>query len=401
MDPPSTQETRRSAGAPQEQDPPLDEGRQAVVAAVVAARRGERQAGDPGPPQTINPLGTRQHPGPLDEGRQAIVAAVVKARRGERPSAVSPAPESPGADSSDEDRHRRFAATRVAEIWQQQARRDPAARGARPAPPPDDAVEARGARRAPPADDRVEAPVFVPIHRLPDTGSSGPKNGHRGDDPGAGESRAAESRAPRPERRRGRRAATPPEERPVEGRGFSLSAAFLGWLVTVGLGAVLATLFAAGASLLGVPAGADPRAAGLPAPAAAAVLMATVLLSYFVGGYVSGRMSRSHGARQGFAVWAVAVAVGLSLAVLSTFVGARLAVLDPFRLPRIAVDPEAPRPMEMAGLLLVVVGSLVSAILGGRFGVARAEAARTSARSPAPVPALRSPADGAAGPGAR
>ena len=352
----------------------------------MAARRGERPAGDPGPPQTINPLGTRQHPGPLDEQRQAIVAAVVKARRGEHPSAGSRAPESPVTGRSDEDRHRRFAAARVAEIWQQQARRDPAAPGARRAPPPADAVEARGARRAPPADDRVEAPVFVPIHRLPDAGSPRPETGQRGDDRQVGGTGAAEPRAPRPRRHRGPRAEAPPERRPVDGRGFSLSAAFLGWLVTVGLGALLATLFAAGASLLGVPADGDPRAPGLPAPAAGAALLATVLLSYFVGGYVSGRMSRSHGGRQGFAVWAVALTVGLTLALLSTFAGVRLAVLDPFRLPRITVDPDAPRPMEMAALLVVVVGSLVSAILGGRFGAARAASAPASPRAAGPRP---------------
>lgn len=153
-----------------------------------------------------------------------------------------------------------------------------------------------------------------------------------------------------------------PEDRPR----FSLTAACLGWLVALGLGALLASLVAAAGAALGAPV-----SGGRAIPAESAiglVLVLCVLLAYFVGGYMAGRISRYPGARQGLGVWAVALAVTLALAALGALLGGRLGVLDSLSLPRLRVDEGSLGALELATLIAIVVGSALAAALGGIVG---------------------------------
>jgi hypothetical protein len=46
------------------------------------------------------------------------------------------------------------------------------------------------------------------------------------------------------------------------------------------------------------------------------VLLVLLLISYFAGGYVAGRMARFDGAKQGIAVWLWALIVAVIVAIL-------------------------------------------------------------------------------------
>ena len=89
--------------------------------------------------------------------------------------------------------------------------------------------------------------------------------------------------------------------------GINWGAAFFGWLVAVGIGALLtALLSAAGAAIaLSELESADEALGSSEAIGVVGViaLLAIGLVAYFAGGYVAGRMSRFDGGRQGIAVW--------------------------------------------------------------------------------------------------
>src|ERR1700686_4139360 len=83
-------------------------------------------------------------------------------------------------------------------------------------------------------------------------------------------------------------------------------------------GAVAVLLAIAGGIAAAVNSGTDfSNVAWTQLKAGTGVIVAVVLLvSYFFGGYVSGRMARRSGARNGFAVFALGVAMALVVGVL-------------------------------------------------------------------------------------
>src|SRR5688500_8359747 len=88
--------------------------------------------------------------------------------------------------------------------------------------------------------------------------------------------------------------------------GINWGAAFFGWLVAVGLGALLVGLLAAAGTAVGLTELSDAEAAGNATEiglGGAIALLAALALAYFAGGYVAGRMSRFDGARQGLGMW--------------------------------------------------------------------------------------------------
>ena len=100
--------------------------------------------------------------------------------------------------------------------------------------------------------------------------------------------------------------------------GINWGAAFFGWLVAVGLGALLVGLLAAAGAAVGLTALSDDAAGdateiGL---GGAVALLVALAVAYFAGGYVAGRMSRFDGARQGLGTWLLGLVVTVVLAVV-------------------------------------------------------------------------------------
>jgi hypothetical protein len=149
--------------------------------------------------------------------------------------------------------------------------------------------------------------------------------------------------------------------------GINWGAAFFGWLVAVGLGALLTgILSAAGAALaIGEVSGSDADTIGI---AGAIALVAVLLIAYFAGGYVAGRMSRFDGARQGFAAWAIGLIIALALAAAGAILGAEYNVLANLNLPRIPVDEGDIAIGGIITLVAAILLPLLASILGGKVG---------------------------------
>ncbi len=107
--------------------------------------------------------------------------------------------------------------------------------------------------------------------------------------------------------------------------GINWGAAFFGWLVAVGIGALLtALLSAAGAAIALSELESADEALGSSETigvVGAIALLAIGLVAYFAGGYVDGRMSRFDGGRQGVAVWVWSILAVVVLAVIGAIAG--------------------------------------------------------------------------------
>ena len=148
--------------------------------------------------------------------------------------------------------------------------------------------------------------------------------------------------------------------------GLNWGASFFGWLVAVGVAALITGLLAAMGAAVGLTsADADVDSIGLGGGIA---LLAALMLAYYCGGYVAGRMSRFDGARQGMGVWIIALAVTLVLALLALVAGDDYNVLAQLNLPTLPVGESELRSGGWIVLLAVVVGTLLAAVIGGKAG---------------------------------
>ena len=153
--------------------------------------------------------------------------------------------------------------------------------------------------------------------------------------------------------------------------GFNIGAALFGWLVAVGIAALLtATLSAAGAAIgLTSLSGSEARSSAATISIVGGVLFVLVLaLAYFAGGYVAGRMSRFDGARQGFGLWVFGLLVTIALAALGAIAGSKYNLLGQLNLPRIPIDEGSLATGGAVALAAILVGTLVAALLGGKTG---------------------------------
>ena len=153
--------------------------------------------------------------------------------------------------------------------------------------------------------------------------------------------------------------------------GINWGSAFFGWLVAVGMAAILLGLLsAAGAAFgLGDVSEADAESNAETIGIVGAILLILVLgAAYYCGGYVSGRMSRFDGGRQGLAVWALGLAVTIVLAVAGALFGAEYNVLEQLNLPRIPVEEGSLTAGAAIALALVVLITLLAAMGGGKAG---------------------------------
>jgi hypothetical protein len=147
--------------------------------------------------------------------------------------------------------------------------------------------------------------------------------------------------------------------------GINWGSAFFGWLVTVGMAAILIGLLSAAGAAFGLS---DVNEAETIGVAGGILLVLVLAAAYYCGGYVSGRMSRFDGARQGIAVWALGLAVTLALAAAGALFGAEYNVFEELNLPRIPVDEGSLTAGAAVALVGVLVVTLGAAMGGGTMG---------------------------------
>ena len=154
--------------------------------------------------------------------------------------------------------------------------------------------------------------------------------------------------------------------------GANLGAACFGWLVAVGVTALLTGILAVIATALdysgNVTQSDVQRAAGSVTLVIALVLLAVLLVAYYAGGYVAGRMSRFDGGRQGVAVWFVGLLVTVAAAVLGWVAGDQYNLLDRVDVPRIPIPTDSVTLGGIVTGVLVLLGTLLAAIAGGIVG---------------------------------
>ena len=154
--------------------------------------------------------------------------------------------------------------------------------------------------------------------------------------------------------------------------GVNWGAGFFGWLVAVGMAAVLTALVGATIAALdqtvdAIPAQAESEPRTL-AMVAAAVLVVVLMLSYYAGGYVAGRMSRFDGGKQGAGVWVTGLMLS-TLAVGAALVfGTQYNLLDRVALPALPLSTETLGLGGVVTAVVALIGSLLAAIGGGKVG---------------------------------
>ncbi|WP_200936261.1 hypothetical protein [Marmoricola sp. Leaf446] len=155
--------------------------------------------------------------------------------------------------------------------------------------------------------------------------------------------------------------------------GANLGAAFFGWMVAVGMTVLLTGILAAIATAVGysgtfTQTDAENNAETIGLGAAIALLV-VLLIAYYSGGYVAGRMSRFDGGRQGLLVWVIALVVTVAAAALAAVAGDQYNVLDRVDVPRIGLPSAG--DVTTAGIVVgiaVLLGTLLAAMAGGKVG---------------------------------
>jgi hypothetical protein len=154
--------------------------------------------------------------------------------------------------------------------------------------------------------------------------------------------------------------------------GVNLGAALAGWLVAIGVAVLLTGIIGAVAAAVSdannLTQSDAQRQAGTVGVASAIVLLAVLVLGYYAGGYVAGRMSRFDGGRQGLAVWVIGLVVTAVTVGLGWIFGAKYNVLDRVDLPRIPIPHDQITTGGIVTGVAVVAGTLVAAMAGGSIG---------------------------------
>jgi hypothetical protein len=154
--------------------------------------------------------------------------------------------------------------------------------------------------------------------------------------------------------------------------GLNWGAAFFGWLVAIGVAVILLAILSAAGTAFGLSENVSTSDATSNADTigiAGGILLILVLaIAYYCGGYVSGRMSRFDGGRQGFGTWAIGLVVTIILAVAGVVFGSEYNVLEQLNLPRIPVDEGTLTTGAAIALAAVVILTLLVSMGGGKAG---------------------------------
>jgi hypothetical protein len=153
--------------------------------------------------------------------------------------------------------------------------------------------------------------------------------------------------------------------------GVNWGTAFFGFLVAVGMAAILLGLLSAAGAAFGftdmsqATANANADTIGL---VGGILLAAVVAIAYFSAGYVSGRMSRFDGARQGAGAWVIGLVVTIALGIAGWFFGPDWNVFDKLGLPNVPIDNGTLTVGAAIAGAAVLVLSLLAAMAGGKAG---------------------------------
>jgi hypothetical protein len=160
--------------------------------------------------------------------------------------------------------------------------------------------------------------------------------------------------------------------------GMKFGSAFFGWLTATGTAVILTAVLAATGTAVGL--GNDTTAGDVAETAESnadtigivggIVLAVILLIAYFAGGYVAGRMARFDGLKQGVAVWLWAIIIAVVLGIIGLIAGAQFDVLTQLNsFPRIPLNEGALTAGSIIAVVAALVVSLVGAILGGLAGM--------------------------------
>lgn len=160
--------------------------------------------------------------------------------------------------------------------------------------------------------------------------------------------------------------------------GIKWGSAFFGWLTAIGMTVLLSALATAIGLGVGAANTADTQDAAAEATqnadtlgiVGAIALTVILLLAYYCGGYVAGRMARFDGVKQGLAVWLWGLVIAIVVAVLAAVAGSEFNIVGNLGgAPEIPVDGSLLTASGLIALAIAVVVPLVGAILGGKAGM--------------------------------
>ena len=156
--------------------------------------------------------------------------------------------------------------------------------------------------------------------------------------------------------------------------GIKWGSAFFGWLTATGTAVILTGLLVAAGAAVGVSTGANAGDVRDKAATISVVggilLLAVLIIAYYCGGYVAGRMARFNGVKQGIAVWVWAVVTTLLVAVASAVAGDKFDILDRVGgFPRLPVGGDNVTIGAIIAIVIAVIAALAGAILGGLAGM--------------------------------
>ena len=153
--------------------------------------------------------------------------------------------------------------------------------------------------------------------------------------------------------------------------GINWGASFFGWLVAVGVAALLTALLAAAGAAIGLT---DTTESDVTSNAeeigvgGGIALVIVLMIAYYAGGYVAGRMSRFDGARQGLGTWALGLIFTIALAVAAVVLGDEYNVLEQLNLPALPVGDQSLATGAIIALAAIVLATLLAAMFGGKVG---------------------------------
>jgi amino acid transporter len=154
--------------------------------------------------------------------------------------------------------------------------------------------------------------------------------------------------------------------------GFNLGADFFGWLVAVALAVLVASIVGAIAAAVGsslhVTQTDAQRQAGTFGLATAIALLVVLMLAYYAGGYVAGRMSRYDGGRQGTGVWLIGLIVTLVVVGVGIAFGSQYDIFKRVNLPSVPIPSNTATWGGIITLAAILLGTLLAAFVGGKVG---------------------------------
>jgi hypothetical protein len=154
--------------------------------------------------------------------------------------------------------------------------------------------------------------------------------------------------------------------------GFNLGADFFGWLVAVAMAVLLAGIVGAIAAAVGsslhVTQTDAQRQAGTFGLATAIALLVVLMVAYYAGGYVAGRMSRYDGGRQGFGVWLIGLVVTIVVVAVGIVFGSQYDIFRRINLPSVPIPSDTATWGGIITLAAILLGTLLAAFVGGKVG---------------------------------